>query len=74
MKLSDLKMDSEPANSGERLLRKKQVAEMLACSLRTVDRLVNAGRLTRVKILGGIRFRLSQVQTLMNGGNRDFQG
>ena len=52
----------------ERLLQKKQVAKILACSLRTVDRLVNAGRLTRVKILGGIRFRFSQVQMLMNGG------
>jgi excisionase family DNA binding protein len=52
----------------ERLLRKKQVAKTLACSPRTVDRLVNAGRLTRVKILGGIRFRFSQVQMLMNGG------
>jgi excisionase family DNA binding protein len=58
----------------EKLLRKKQVAETLACSLRTVDRLVNAGRLTRVKILGAIRFRLSQVQILMNGGNHDFSG
>ena len=58
----------------ETLLRKRQVAETLACSLRTVDRLVNAGRLTRVKILGGIRFRFSQVQMLMNGGNHDFQG
>jgi excisionase family DNA binding protein len=66
-------MKSELPNSNDALLRKKQVAEMLACSLRTVDRLVNAGRLTRVKILGGIRFRLSQVQMLMNGGNHDFQ-
>jgi excisionase family DNA binding protein len=60
--------------NAENLLRKKEVAKMLACSLRTVDRLVNAGRLKRVKILGGIRFRLSQVQILMNGGNHDFQG
>ena len=60
--------------SNDKLLRKKEAAEMLACSLRTVDRLVNAGRLTRIKILGGIRFRLSQVQLLMNGGNHDFQG
>jgi hypothetical protein len=42
--------------------------------LRTVDRLVNAGRLTRVRILGGIRFRFSQVQNLMKGGQHDFQG
>jgi len=56
----------------EKLLRKKQVAEMLACSSRSIDRLVNAGKLSRVKILGGIRFRLSQVQFLMKGGNHDF--
>ncbi|MGA2787500.1 MAG: helix-turn-helix domain-containing protein [Verrucomicrobiota bacterium] len=57
----------------ENLLRKKEVAKMLAQSLRSVDRLVAAGKLTRVKILGGIRFRLSEVQNLMNGGNHDFQ-
>ena len=57
----------------EKLLKKKQVAEMLSCSLRSIDRLVNAGKLTRVRILGGIRFRMSQVQMLMNGGNHDFQ-
>jgi excisionase family DNA binding protein len=66
-------MDNEIKAENDRLLRKKEVAEILACSLRTVDRLVNADRLTRVKILGGIRFRLSQVQILMNGGNHDFQ-
>ena len=58
----------------DKLLRKRDVAETLCCSLRTVDRLVNVGKLTRVRILGGIRFRLSQVQTLINGGNHDFQG
>jgi excisionase family DNA binding protein len=67
------KAQSETDMMSENLLRKKDVAKMLACSLRTVDRLVNAGRLTRVKILGGIRFRLSQVQMLMNGGNHDLQ-
>jgi excisionase family DNA binding protein len=68
---------SDPADLArvpeERLLRKKQVAERLACSLRSVDRLVNTGRLTRVRVLGGIRFRLSQVQSLMNGGSHDLQ-
>jgi predicted DNA-binding transcriptional regulator AlpA len=58
----------------DKLLRKREAAAILACSLRTVDRLVNVGKLTRVPILGGIRFRLSQVQLLMNGGNHDFQG
>ena len=63
----DFYMRNESEVSGDKLLRKSQVAEKLACSLRTVDRLVNSGRLARVKILGGIRFRLSQVQSLMNG-------
>jgi excisionase family DNA binding protein len=61
-------MTTEIASANEKLLRKREVAERLACSLRTVDRLVNAGRLTRIKVLGGIRFRLSQVQIIMNGG------
>jgi excisionase family DNA binding protein len=51
----------------EKLLRKKQVAEKLACSLRTVDRLVNNGRLNRVKV-AGVRFRLSEVQAIISGG------
>jgi len=52
----------------EQLLRKKETAVKLACSLRTVDRLANEGRLKRVPIRGGVRFRLSEVQLLMNGG------
>ena len=67
-------MSETNSNVGDRLLKKREVAERLSCSPRTVDRLVNAGKLTRVKVLGAIRFRLSQVQTLVNGGNHDFQG
>lgn len=53
----------------DRLLKKGQVAEVLACSTRTVDRLAEAGRLTRVYVLAGIRFRMSEVQAIMNGGH-----
>jgi len=53
----------------EKLLRKREVAERLSCSTRHVDRLVQAGKLARVKILGAVRFRLSQVQALVNGGS-----
>ena len=49
----------------DRLLRKKEAAELLACSLRTVDRLANSGRLTRVKF-AGVRFRESEVQAIIN--------
>lgn len=67
-------MNETSNEMADKLLRKRDVAEKLACSLRTVDRLVNAGRLTRVRILGGIRFRWSQVLSLMKGGTHDFQG
>lgn len=51
----------------ERLLRKKEVADLLACSTRTIDRLVAAGRLTAIRLVGGVRYRLSEVQAMMNG-------
>ena len=60
--------ENVPGQQTEQLLRKKKVAEMLDCSLRHVDRVVAAGQLTRVRVLGAVRFRLSEVQVLMNGG------
>ncbi len=61
---------TEIQNLGDRLLRKKTVAEMLACSLRHVDRLVAAGHLTRTHVMGALRFQLSEVQMLISGGTR----
>ena len=46
---------SKPA--GMRLLTKKDVARLLACSIRMVERLVASGTLTAVKIRGAVRFR-----------------
>jgi hypothetical protein len=66
-------MKTEGSNFIDRLLKKREVAEILSCSTREVDRYVIAGLLTRVKILGTVRFRWSQVQLLMNGGNHDFK-
>jgi len=60
-------MNVEVQSSNDSLLRKKQVAERLACSLRTVDRLADSGRLTRIKC-GGVRFRASEVYAIINGG------
>ena len=61
-------MKEAAAFLGEKLLRKKEVASLLACSGRTIDRLVSSGRLDRVKVLGAVRFRLSQVQVIIGGG------
>ena len=58
------KPNLEPSN---RLLRKREAAEMLACSERTIDRDASCGRLTRVRVRGGVRFRLSEVQAIING-------
>ena len=52
----------------DRLLRKAEAAAFLACSARTIDRLVCLGRLTRVKVLGGVRFRMSEVFGIFAGG------
>jgi excisionase family DNA binding protein len=61
-------MKEVSSESDNKLLRKKEVAEMLACSVRTVEREVNSGRLTRVKVRGGVRFRTSEVKKIINGG------
>ena len=55
----------------DKLLRKSEVAEKLACSLRTVEREASVGHLTRVKIRGGVRFRESEVRKIINGGRHD---
>jgi hypothetical protein len=55
-------------SASDRLLKKKEVGTLLACSVRTIDRLVSLGCLSRVKVLGGVRFRLSEVAAIMKGG------
>ena len=57
--------------SDDRLLRKSEVAEKLACSTRTVEREVSVGHLTRIKVRGGVRFRQSEVLNIINGGRND---
>ena len=60
-------MLSRGVQSPEKLLRKREVAERLACSLRTVEREASVGRLTRIKVRGAVRFRESEVQKLISG-------
>ena len=43
--------------TGLQLLTKKEVARLLACSVRMEERLVASGTLTAVKIYGAVRFR-----------------
>jgi predicted DNA-binding transcriptional regulator AlpA len=61
-------MKNENNKVPEILLRKREVAARLACSERTVDREANCGRLTRVKVRGGVRYRGSEVEKIISGG------
>ena len=54
--------------AGMRLLTKKDVARLLACSIRMVERLVASGTLTAVKIRGAVRFRQSDIEQIMMKG------
>ena len=65
---SGVEMNEQTQLAHDRLLRKKEAAERLACSTRTVDREASCGRLKRVKVRGGVRFRESEVQAIINGG------
>ena len=60
-------MIAESQTKSDRLLRKKEAAERLGCSPRSIDRKVSSGRLTKVKWCG-VRFRESEVQAIINGG------
>ena len=50
----------------DKLLRKVEVGNRLALSVRSVDRLVSAGKLQKVRVLSVIRFKESDVQNLIN--------
>jgi len=62
-------VETKPSNATAlQLLTKKQVADMLACSVRMVERLVASGKLTAIKIRGAVRFRLSDVEQIILKG------
>ena len=45
----------------EKYLKKKEVAEMISCSIKHVERLVASGELARRKTRGAFRYRESDV-------------
>jgi len=60
-------MHLENQSLKDKLLRKREVAELLACSTKTVEREVREKHLTRIKVRGGVRFRESEVNAIING-------
>ncbi len=66
MEGDDENKEGKPA--GMRLLTKKEVAKLLACSVRMVERLVASRTLTAVRIRGAVRFRSNDVEQIMMKG------
>lgn len=60
----------ERQDSGKRLLRISQVIEMLSTSRATLWRLCKAGKLHPVLIGDSPRYRLAEIQALMDGKMR----
>ena len=56
----------------KKLLSKKNVADAFSVSVRTVERLAARGQLKKIKIGGAVRFRLKEVEAIIEGagGNR----
>jgi|GEM_PF-6789512 len=52
----------------ERLLTKKHAAEKLSISTRTLDRMVANGGIQKIFVGGSVRFRLSYISAIQNGG------
>jgi excisionase family DNA binding protein len=63
--LNENGMDKSGSLGGWQLLTKKDVARLLACSVRMVERLVASGTLTVVKIRGAVRFRLRDIEQII---------
>ena len=51
----------------QKLISKKQVADLFSVSVRSVERLAARGKLTKVKIGGCVRFKLKEVEAMMEG-------
>ena len=49
----------------DRLLSKKEAADMLGVSTRTIERMMTHGELMKVKIRGCVRARLSEIKQLL---------
>ena len=51
----------------QKLLSKKEVAELFSVSVRSVERLAAKGKLKKVKIGGCVRFKLKEIHAIMEG-------
>ena len=50
------------------LMSKREVAKLLAVSVRTIERLVARGKLKTVKVGGCVRFRAKEIEQVIEVG------
>jgi excisionase family DNA binding protein len=60
-----------PAMPGRLLITKKEAAEQLGVSLRTIERLIAAGRLPLVHVEGAARVRVADLEAYVQGLDAD---
>ena len=68
--LSELQPGAGTVVSEQRIIRRKEAARRLSCSVRLIDRLARQGILQRVKLPGRVHsagYRLSEVEKLIGG-------
>lgn len=51
----------------KKLMSKKEVAEIFSVSIRSIERLAARGELKKVKIGGCVRFRLKEIEAILQG-------
>ena len=51
-----------------KLMSKREVAKLLAVSVRTIERLVARGKLKTVKVGGCVRFRAKEIEQVIEVG------
>mgnify|MGYP003980921333 CR=1 FL=1 len=56
----------------DKLLSKKEVADLFSVSVRSVERLAARGKLKKVKIGGCVRFKLKEVEAMMEGEEQGY--
>lgn len=71
MSSSDMERQYSGGGTDAGLLRKREVADLLVVSVRSVDRLIASGDLPRVRLGGSIRFRLEDVRNLVERSRED---
>lgn len=51
----------------KKLVNKKEAAEIMSVSVRTVERMLASSELTKVKVRGAVRIRIDEIDDMLGG-------